>query len=695
MKRLTFFLLCVIIALTNTPVFAEGLTKYYCDGRWHDYHFEPTYIQVNGERLETDVPPMIFSDRSVVPARAVFEKLGANVTWNSDTQQVGISMNDTNIILAINDRIAVVNDERYEMDIPAKIINGRTMIPARFVGETLGADVDWIGQQRLITIDYQPEEEKQQDITIHDVDIKKGKTGLRIVIESDSEIGEYSSLQLSEHPRLVVDIKNAVLDIKQNEFEINDNKVLQIRASQYEINPNVTRFVVDLEEWIGYHISLSEDKKQLYIDFQSELSNVTDVKFSKSDDMNTVDITMDFIQRPNIFRLSSPDRIVVDFQSSRLGISEKLDKINANIVKSIRYGQFDENTTRIVIDVGGQPQFEVKEASGKISIELKAPTYRNMYYKNNEKPQLIIYSSKVASNYTETVTGENQYTLSVPASDLDLGTGRLYINDNHFEYIDIVQNNQTATTDIVFKAKKPYGFLVTPQQDSSKTIIDVTKRMDQNTGNNGTNGSQQPQEDKYIDLVSLNPKAKNKIVVVDAGHGGRDPGAMYGGVNEKDLNLDISLRLYSMLKNAGVRVYMTRVEDTFVDLEDRAEYANMLGASLFVSVHNNAMVDPNYDGTMTLYYPSAYNSAHGISSRTLAKILHVEMVQHLGTSDKGLRSRPELAVLRKTKMPAVIAEIAFMTNRKDLENLKSDKFRQKAAEALYVGIIKALNESVE
>lgn len=176
------------------------------------------------------------------------------------------------------------------------------------------------------------------------------------------------------------------------------------------------------------------------------------------------------------------------------------------------------------------------------------------------------------------------------------------------------------------------------------------------------------------------------IVVIDPGHGGRDPGAVYGGVNEKDLNLDISLKLNSLLKEYGIATYMTRSSDKYVDLYARTEYANKLNADLFVSVHNNAGMSST-SGSMMLYYPAA----SGVS-RDFASIFLSEVTSKLGTKNLGLIARPNLVVLRTTKMPAVLAEIGYMTNTAELKRLKTDAFRQQAAEALRDAILKVLKK---
>jgi len=107
------------------------------DGAVHEYIGNICSLKVNGELISTDIPPVILNSRSLVPARAVFEKLGASVGWDKVKKKVSVLLNNINIELKINDKNAVVNNKKVELDVPAKIINDRTMIPVRFVGEQL------------------------------------------------------------------------------------------------------------------------------------------------------------------------------------------------------------------------------------------------------------------------------------------------------------------------------------------------------------------------------------------------------------------------------------------------------------------------------------------------------------------------------------------------------------------------------
>ncbi|NLD46269.1 MAG: N-acetylmuramoyl-L-alanine amidase [Clostridiaceae bacterium] len=197
--------------------------------------------------------------------------------------------------------------------------------------------------------------------------------------------------------------------------------------------------------------------------------------------------------------------------------------------------------------------------------------------------------------------------------------------------------------------------------------------------------------DKPVSVSKDDSTKRNYIVVVDAGHGGKDPGAVYGGVKEKDLNLDIANRLNKLLINEGIKTYMTRGSDSYIDLYSRSGLANRVNADLLVSVHNNAGYK-KYSGSMTLYYPGSSKTKGKLSSQEFANIVQKNMVQGLGSSNLGIVPRPSLAVLRTSNMPAVIAEVGYMTNESELGRLKTSAYKQKAAEALKNSVLESLNK---
>lgn len=171
------------------------------------------------------------------------------------------------------------------------------------------------------------------------------------------------------------------------------------------------------------------------------------------------------------------------------------------------------------------------------------------------------------------------------------------------------------------------------------------------------------------------------LVVLDAGHGGKDTGAPYFGYDEKDLVLNITLAVGSILEQQGYRVEYTRSDDTYVSLAARAEQANTQGADIFVSVHANAFPqNPAVNGLET-YYLSG-----GGRAEMLAECIHDAVLSATGANDRETRTA-NFYVLKYTDMPAVLVETGYMTNEEECQKLASPAYQQKVAQGIANGII--------
>lgn len=170
------------------------------------------------------------------------------------------------------------------------------------------------------------------------------------------------------------------------------------------------------------------------------------------------------------------------------------------------------------------------------------------------------------------------------------------------------------------------------------------------------------------------------VVVVDPGHGGPDPGAVgIGGLQEKEITLDISRQLAALLEQQGVQAVLTRSDDSDLDLEPRVALAERINATLFVSIHANSisLSRPDISGLETYYYDSGL---------ALAKSIHNSVLQGTGIQDRRVRSA-RFYVLRKTSMPSVLVEVGFVTGRDDAAKLSSASYRRQMAEAIARGIL--------
>ncbi len=197
-------------------------------------------------------------------------------------------------------------------------------------------------------------------------------------------------------------------------------------------------------------------------------------------------------------------------------------------------------------------------------------------------------------------------------------------------------------------------------------------------------------------LVLLPCLALAVKVVVDPGHGGSDPGAIgVNGLYEKNVNLDISLKLKEELIKKGYEVAMTRESDRYVSLKDRVRFTNEAKADLFVSVHANSHPSSSAKGTLVLYYDDAYpQKAYPASeamkkltpqSKQLAKSVLSALVKEIGTENKGIV--PNAAyVIRMGSVPSILVETAFLSNRSDAALLADEKARRLIARGIANGI---------
>lgn len=176
------------------------------------------------------------------------------------------------------------------------------------------------------------------------------------------------------------------------------------------------------------------------------------------------------------------------------------------------------------------------------------------------------------------------------------------------------------------------------------------------------------------------------VVIVDPGHGGPDPGAIgIGGLQEKGIVLDVSRQVAAILARQGVQAILTRDSDIDLDLEPRVQMAQRANATVFVSIHANAidMSRPDVNGLETYYYQSGAE---------LAKTIHSSILEIPGVVDRRVRTA-RFYVLRRTSMPSVLVELGFVTGRTDAARLSSAEHRSQLAQAIARGILQYLQRA--
>lgn len=205
-------------------------------------------------------------------------------------------------------------------------------------------------------------------------------------------------------------------------------------------------------------------------------------------------------------------------------------------------------------------------------------------------------------------------------------------------------------------------------------------------------------KDGFLCMKIINPRdVYDKIVVIDAGHGGKMPGAVKRGVYEKNINLAIVKELKQIFDEAGdksIKVYYTRLTDVNPELEERVGLANAVDADVFISVHNNSSnsgLFNNEKGTLILYSPE-----EGVkqSSKRLAQICMQNVTTSAGSKDLGIVNGDNIRIVRMSEVPVSLIEVGYMTNAEEFENLQNPEYQKRVAQGIYNGIIQALEEGI-
>ena len=543
-------------------------------------------LSIDGKAVNADVPPIILNDRTLLPVRAVSEGIGCNVTWNQKTSEVTIEREYKTIKLKIDSSDVYVNGVKKKLpdNVPAKIVtyknSGRTMVPARFVLEELGASVDWNSKTRTVAV-KSPDSafdfgEATNSISLSN--IKWSGNEAKIVTSSKPEFKDYV---LSGPERLVVDLQNTRFDMSAYTSTVSEGAVSQIRASQFGLDPLVSRVVFDLSEGSSYKITAASDG--IVIKFEQDKSVVPE--------------------------------IADEGQPLTYGMGAAATKLKIAL----------DSTVKLL-------DSEYSKSEGKLSLK-----FDSKYFKN-EAMQAVI---------------NDTYLKKVTVSKVS--SGYTYVN---------------------------------------AYLIDGTKYDIKNSST-------------AVEVTFTRERTAKPLIVIDAGHGGKDPGAVGidTKVTEKEIVLDIAGKLQKLLEEEGYKTIMTREDDTFVDLYKRAAIANEAGADIFLSIHINASTSRSVSGIETLYYPSSTSSSgevdlYDVSAGTtsisklkpstdgkgLARTLQDVLIAEMKTANRGIVERPKLVVLNQTKMTASLVELGFISNSNEETLLRTDEYRQRLADALLKGI---------
>ncbi len=397
--------------------------------------------------------------------------------------------------------------------------------------------------------------------------------------------------------------------------------------------------------------------------------------------------------------------------SAILGILNKGDNITITENKDGFYGFIYNNQTAYVgasyIFIGNKLPGTQPTDSGNTN---------NPIDNNNSSENTNTSTINVGKNGIVTTTPLNIRADATTSSSI-LGTlnkgDSITITENKDGFYGFIYNNQTAyvgssyifigdklpeipvTTNVIATAISSHVISVYKQADTTNVIgsIDLNTSMDivekltdwYRVKFNDSYGYVQASDVIITSGASSSTSLVGKIIMLDAGHGGSDPGAIGNGLKEKDVTLDVVTRLKTKLENDGATVILTRSGDTYPSLQDRAKQSSNSNADIFVSVHANKAGTSTANGIEVFYYTSS-NTTQKSNSSKLATAVQKHLVEETGLKNRGVKTA-NWYVIKYNNKPGILAEIGFLSGDQDSLVLGSDEGKDSVTDGLYLGIV--------
>ena len=598
-------------------------------------------VMLNGQQLSFDVPPTIESGRTLVPLRTIFEAMGAAVNWNASSSTVTATKGSSTIILPVGSRTATVNGKNVTLDVPAKIINSRTLVPLRFVSESLGAQVDWNNTERLVTITAQANSGKATTVTI-----KEDQVNLRSGPGTD--YGKVATAQLGER-----------MD------------VLGESNGWYQISRGGSRMWV--AGWL-VNVAWQEDGPSQPVTPAPEPQPEPEpaptpkpepipepapnaINLARSMDQNGFCITIKGNQRLNGMSRNENGKLIYEFKDMQItGLN--YFKEDLGIGSAIVRGKNDGSDASVEIELPSGLKYNITTENNGKTESIRIPNFiisfeRKAFGSNGER---IVLTTMAPVQYSGTLK-DDRLEIKLP----NLQPGRV---DSSYNYASSLLKKATI------------------EAEGTATVITLT------TSDLGKYTFGQSGEGKILNILLAGKSAvkpKSGIVVLDPGHGGKDNGASGpGGLHEKDVNLDVALQAGKLLQAKGIQVVYSRTDDSYVYLEDISAIANRANADVFVSIHCNSALTSTAGGTESYTFTSVDFPELFLQQderKRLATLLQENLIAKLQRSNRGVKEA-NFSVLRNTQMPAALVEMSFISNPTEEQLLASPDYRARAAQAI-------------
>ena len=656
--------------LGATTVYGEQVKMdLFYNGKHHAYAAKEVKIEIDGKAMvPKDMPAVIIDGRTMLPMRQIAQELGCEVNWNEAAKQIYVMRGSDIIVFTVDSKTGYENGKEFTMDVPATIVNDRTMLPVRALADALHLNIKWNDPNRIVSIQSgdtvvkdepkAPESGQTTTGTLTGIQTPSEKDADQtFTIQADGPMGRYEKTFVDDQ-KIVLDFYGAKSSLPGEITKTNSDIVTGIRTATHENNgDSFTRVVFDLSGKKKYEVTQSADKKNITISFGKTTVDKISAVHSQNKDIITIGGTGSF--GASVAMTADPQKIIVTIPNCQSNLS---DKINTDELQYVLDGKVDTskgNTVELVLAVEDLVQYSYREENQNLILEIYPTTLKNMRYDKNAN---VLFLDKKDKIDTGSVKMEDHYLdgyfdVTLPGDyESDYGYGTYDVKGTVVENIEV--STKGGNTTFRFKQNRISAYEVTDEGDS------------------------------YAIRVKNPKEVYDKVLLLDAGHGGKDPGTSGNGMQEKNLNLTIAQKIAQKLQGSGIKVYMTRDSDVYPENSTRAKTANDI-ADLMVSIHMNSGPE-TANGTETLYQVHANDNGARLTSKQLAEILQGKVVSATGNTNRGAKLWTDVLILNRTTVPSVIVEVIFITNTGDALKISNPAYQDQVAQAIADGIQEAV-----
>ena len=451
---------------------------------------------------------------------------------------------------------------------------------------------------------------------------------------------------------------------------------------------------------------------------------ITGIRHWSTPDYTRVAIDLQQEVRYQAARVSNPDRIFFDLYGTRLSpelTGRPVEVTDDGFLTRIRAAQTSRNTTRVVLDVSSVSDYSAFFLSNppRLIIDVHGDKQRMMAAREMASRAPPVAAPAPPRRNAAAMPSRVAAPAGFDSSDSESALTEVATLSSRPDQVRATRHPTTAP--VVASVPDIPPSLSRPERKPSPAIPANDDVPPAEAGARGIPAPEPAGEHVPSSMVRTLGLKINRIVI-DAGHGGHDSGTLGpGGLEEKDVVLDVALRLGRLLRDRlGADVIYTRSDDTFIPLETRTAIANQAQADLFISIHANSSPDTEARGVEVYYLnfttsadalevaarenASSDESIHQLSdlvkkialqdkiseSRTFAEDVDESLYEGLergnpGLKDRGVKKAP-FVVLIGANMPSILAEISFLTNPEDAAELRQPRYRERIAESLYRGV---------